>query len=77
MIVIDGHGWIFNVAYGRRPAFEAVVDSPRDGRAVGHLPPLFLKSEMQRIVLVVQLKVLTTCVCHAPDLDDAAAKAGL
>jgi hypothetical protein len=49
MIVIDGHGWILNVAHERRPAFEAVVDGTRDGRAVGHPPPLFTKPEMQRI----------------------------
>lgn len=49
MVVIDGHGWILNVADECRPAFEAVVDSSRDGRSVRHPPPLFIKPEMQRI----------------------------
>lgn len=49
MVVIDGHGWILNVAHECRPAFEAIVASTRDGRTVGHTPPLFVKPEMQRI----------------------------
>ena len=47
MVVIDGHGWILNVAHECHPAFEAVVDSSRNGRTVRHPPPLFFKPEMQ------------------------------